>query len=102
MLAMLRKVKRKAVEVKKNIAIQKILYEIKRTKNLHGRTRLKLNLGSNCQTQKGFVNIDIDAKGLSQSTHDSFVECIAHDLSKGIPADNESTTYIYSSHFFEH
>ncbi len=69
--------------------------------SLRGRTKLKLNLGSSCEVQTGFINIDYNSQSFNIPRVPGS-ECLLHDLSKGIPADNDSVTYIYSSHFFEH
>ena len=99
MLSILRKVKRKGIALRNKLVIQKPTPWVT---NLTGRNKLKLNLGSNCEVQAGFVNIDFSAGCFNNIPPGSLVECMVYDLSKGIPADNASTTYIYSSHFFEH
>lgn len=69
---------------------------------LSGRAKLKLNLGSSCELQSGVVNIDYNPQGFKDAAYVAGAECVVYDLSKGIPADEASTTYIYSSHFYEH
>lgn len=54
---------------------------------------MKINLGSGLKKKEGFINIDID-KDCSPD--------MVHNIERGLPFDNNSVSYIYSSHFLEH
>lgn len=69
---------------------------------LYGRKKLKLNLGCAGDIRIGFVNIDSYGEGFVHSQRPEGAECVLYNLVKNLPVDNESTDYIYSSHFFEH
>jgi predicted SAM-dependent methyltransferase len=71
---------------------------------LRGRKDLKLNLGCGALPKHSWVNIDIyipDSAKKVLATHPDTV-LINHNLCKSLPLDDESCSYIYSSHFFEH
>jgi len=54
---------------------------------------VKLNLGSGNDYRQGYVNIDISPE------YNPDMVC---DLSKGIPFDDNSVSYVYAHHFLEH
>lgn len=69
---------------------------------LSHRHNLKLNLGCAGDIRVGFVNIDAYAEGFVHSKKPLGAERVVHNLTTGIPADDCSCEFIYSSHFFEH
>ena len=52
-----------------------------------------INLGCGGNFRKGWINIDIVSNN---------PDVIAYDLSKGIPLENDSVDFVYSSHMLEH
>jgi predicted SAM-dependent methyltransferase len=72
--------------------------------SLKGKKGLKVHLGCGGFIKQGWVNID------SSIRHPSDTDCAAgrdtvlieYDLRYGLPLDEGSCDYIYSSHFFEH
>jgi len=58
---------------------------------------IRLNLGCGADVMPGWVNISTDGGG-SESRPDFY----KFDLRRGIPLPEESVSFIYSSHFFEH
>lgn len=71
---------------------------------LEGRKDLKLHLGAGKDVKPGWVNVDLSFKprrGVDDLS-DSDTVMIEHDLRRGLPVQDESCAYIYSSHFFEH
>jgi len=72
--------------------------------SLRGRKRLKLNLACGILVKPSWVNIDLSIPSSANTVlfeHPDTV-LINHDLRGGLPLDDESCDYIYSSHFFEH
>jgi len=71
-------------------------------RELRGRRNLKLHLGCGTDIRQGWVNIDafIPTKRLQNSQANTFA--IKYDLRRPIPLENSCSSYIYSSHFFEH
>lgn len=71
---------------------------------LKGRKNLKLHLGAGPDTRTGWVNIDLalmlvpEVDGVKQPD----TVFINYDLRRGLPLEDASCSYIYSSHFFEH
>lgn len=65
---------------------------------LRGKKHLKLHLGCGPDIRSGWVNMDVFVTP-SQSS-DTYV--IQYDLRQPIPLENDSLSYVYSSHFFEH
>lgn len=71
---------------------------------LRGKKGLKLHLGCGNHIKLGWVNIDLGIKSppdFNPAAHPDTV-LIEHDLRYGLPLDEGSCDYIYSSHFFEH
>lgn len=72
-------------------------------RRLKGMKNLKVHLGCGGQVMSGWVNIDLKGKLLANKdavTGDTFY--VQHDLRTGLPLEDNSCEFIYSSHFFEH
>jgi SAM-dependent methyltransferase len=95
-------------------AVENLLDEIKieqvvreaapRFRALAGRKGLKLHLGAGDDIKSGWVNIDLalrHAPEVERSAHPD-TAFINYDLRRGLPLEDESCDYIYSSHFLEH
>jgi len=83
------------------IRIAKIIEEsAERFRVLAGKKGLKVNLGCGEDIRPGWVNIDL-APGVDPAAHSdaAFISC---DLRLGLPLEEASCDYVYSSHFFEH
>src|SRR5262245_9651221 len=67
---------------------------------LKGQRGLKIHLGCGSDIRPGWINIDLS---LGQDVvYRPKAVCISHDLRTGLPLEEHSCDYIYSSHFFEH
>lgn len=71
---------------------------------LKGRRNLKLHLGAGPDIRPGWVNIDLALMPLPEVDEGKQPDAvfINYDLRRGLPLEDESCSYIYSSHFFEH
>lgn len=63
-------------------------------KNFHCKNNLKINVGCGQNVKSGWVNVDFEERGKKLD--------LIWDISKGLPFDDESCSYIYSEHFIEH
>lgn len=71
---------------------------------LKGEKGLKVNIGCGSNIKPGFVNIDLrDILGpeIDPESHPKAM-FINYDLRLGLPLEDDSCNFIYSSHFFEH
>jgi len=71
---------------------------------LKGKKGLKVQLGCGSEMRPGWVNIDLkfgSSLALDLNEHPDTV-LIRHDLRRGLPLEEGSCDYVYSSHFFEH
>jgi predicted SAM-dependent methyltransferase len=70
---------------------------------LAGKKGLKVNLGCSSDLRPGFVNIDLEplGKGVDPDRHPNTM-FLSFDLRLGLPLEERSCDFIYSSHFFEH
>lgn len=69
---------------------------------LRGRKGLKLHLGCGYDIRSGWVNIDAFSTPPDVKLKDINTFAIQYDLRQPIPLENSSSSYIYSSHFWEH
>jgi predicted SAM-dependent methyltransferase len=71
---------------------------------LKGRKNLKLHLGAGPDTRTGWINIDLALVPPSEVDEGKQPDSvfINYDLRRGLPLEDASCSYIYSSHFFEH
>ncbi len=71
---------------------------------LRGQKDLKIHLGSGADIKTGWVNLDLRLSELSPQAHglSSDTLFINYDLRLGLPLEENSCSFIYSSHFFEH
>jgi len=78
------------------------------TEDLHslkGKKGLKVHLGCGSDIRPGWVNIDLALTPKVTSAASAAppgATYINYDLRRGLPLENDSCDYIYSSHFFEH
>lgn len=71
---------------------------------LQGKTGLKVHIGAGDDIRLGWVNIDLRLRlppDIDEAAAPGTV-FINHDLRRGLPLDDSSCAFIYSSHFFEH
>jgi SAM-dependent methyltransferase len=71
---------------------------------LKGKKGLKVQLGCGDDIKLGWVNFDLELKlprGIDSAAHPRTM-IINYDLRLGLPLDDNSCDFIYSSHFFEH
>ena len=73
--------------------------------SLRGRTGLRLHLGCGADIKPGWVNIDLSPSVPLEAAEatpidDTLVLC--YDLRLGLPFDEGSSAYVYTSHFLEH
>jgi predicted SAM-dependent methyltransferase len=61
---------------------------------------LKLHLGCGRDVRPGWVNIDLWNQKAARPDAETFF--IQYDLRQGLPVVDECSSFIYSSHFFEH
>jgi predicted SAM-dependent methyltransferase len=73
-------------------------------KGLRQKKGLKIQLGCGQDVRSGWVNIDLDLHHSLTRKATALPDAvfINHDLRTGLPLDNNSCDYIYSSHFLEH
>lgn len=69
---------------------------IKNIVNAFTRKVVKLHVGCGTLYKNGWINIDNNSDNNIQKLD------INHDLSKGLPFDDNSVDYIYNEHFIEH
>lgn len=71
---------------------------------LRGKKDLKIHLGCGADIKAGWVNLDLRLVELPPQTDDlsSDTSFINYDLRLGLPLEDNSCSYVYSSHFFEH
>jgi predicted SAM-dependent methyltransferase len=71
---------------------------------LKGKMGLNVHLGCGQDIKLGWVNIDLVSKSIPRIDPNAHPDTIFinHDLRIGLPLNNNSCKYIYSSHFFEH
>jgi predicted SAM-dependent methyltransferase len=71
---------------------------------LSGKKDLKIHLGCGADIKTGWVNLDLRLVELTPQTDDlsSDTLFINYDLRLGLPLAENSCSFIYSSHFFEH
>lgn len=77
----------------------------RRFRALRGKTGLKVHLGSGSDIRAGWINIDLVLGGMSPTPEGGAGQqpsFINHDLRRGLPLDEGTCEFIYSSHFFEH
>lgn len=60
---------------------------------------VRLNLGCGEDLRQGWINIDLTPPRTIRNNNSCFVPL---DLRSGLPLDDNTCTYIYSSHFWEH
>jgi SAM-dependent methyltransferase len=72
----------------------------KQFRRLNGARNLKVHLGCGPIVKPGWINIDLSEGPESNSNSDTMF--IQHDLRLGLPFADNSASFIYSSHFFEH
>ena len=79
-------------------------FSIRSLAALRGERGLKVELGCGPNIRLGWVNIDLGARFPSEidPTVHSDTMVINYDLRRGLPLEEGSCDYIYSSHFFEH
>jgi predicted SAM-dependent methyltransferase len=98
-------IQKAAQNLLEEIRIDRVVNEsIKDFAALKGRKNLKLHLGAGSDIRIGWVNIDLALRippQIDPVGHPDTV-FINHDLRRGLPLDEASCDYIYSSHFFEH
>ena len=73
-------------------------------RTLEGETGLKVHLGCGEDVREGWVNIDLAPilpRRVDPAAHAN-ATFIDHDLRRGLPLEDGSCDFIYSSHFFEH
>lgn len=73
-------------------------------RKLNGMKGLKVHLGCGRDIKPGWVNVDLRPKALLQKDLNEYADTIfvQHDLRMGLPLDENSCDFIYSSHYFEH
>lgn len=69
---------------------------------LKGKKNLKLHLGAGPDIRPGWVNIDLALMEPPPGEKQGGAIFINYDLRRGLPLEDGSCEYIYSSHFFEH
>ena len=73
-------------------------------RELEGEKGLKVHLGCGEDIRTGWVNVDLAPilpRGVEPTAHPD-ATFINHDLRRGLPLEEGSCDFIYSSHFFEH
>lgn len=93
------------LNLKREVEIARVSEESAgRFRGLEGKRDLKLHLGAGADVRSGWVNIDLFPEPVREmecaSTPDTLL--IDYDLRRGLPVEEGSCSYIYSSHFFEH
>jgi predicted SAM-dependent methyltransferase len=73
----------------------------RRFQEIKGRQDLKINLGCGHDIKKGWLNIDLRVPSIGSDLCRE-TGLISYDLRLGLPLENHSCSFIYSSHFFEH
>lgn len=75
--------------------------EFRRLKGIKG---LKIHLGCGRDIKPGWVNIDLRPRALLQNELNDYGNTVfvQHDLRVGLPLEENSCDFIYSSHHFEH
>jgi predicted SAM-dependent methyltransferase len=68
---------------------------------LKGSKGLKVNLGCGHDVKYGWLNIDLCVPVVDRPLAPDTV-LVSYDLRLGLPLENHSCAFIYSSHFFEH
>jgi predicted SAM-dependent methyltransferase len=73
-------------------------------RRLRGKRQLKVHLGCGDDIREGWVNIDLDLKPRDYRTGSRQRQTIliSYDLRLGLPLEESSCTYVYSSHLLEH
>jgi predicted SAM-dependent methyltransferase len=73
-------------------------------RSLKGQRALKIHLGCGSDIKAGWINIDLSLGHLPKLNNglSSDTVFINHDLRSGLPLEDGSCKFIYSSHFFEH
>jgi hypothetical protein len=73
-------------------------------KAVQGKRGLKLHLGCGTDIRDGWVNVDLSLNRLHAKPLPAYNDTllINHDLRLGLPLEDESCKFIYSSHFLEH
>ncbi len=88
-------------DLRREIRLAETLKEsAKRFGTLKGEKGLKLHLGCGEDIRPGWVNIDFTPTPPPWTYPDATF--INHDLRRGLPLEEGSCDFIYSSHFFEH
>jgi predicted SAM-dependent methyltransferase len=87
------------IEVQTDVIVRKAA---RKFAALKGRRNLKLHLGSGPDIRAGWVNIDLILMEPPPDEKQDGAVFINHDLRRGLPLEDASCEYIYSSHFFEH
>lgn len=69
---------------------------------LAGKTELRIHLGCGPDIRPGWVNVDLAlTRRIDPAAHPD-ATFVNHDLRQGLPLEEASCAFIYSSHFFEH
>jgi len=94
------------MNLKNEIKIARMVaHSAKSFEALRGKKGLKLHLGCGPNNIKpGWVNLDFTTRfspGIDLAAHPGTI-LIGYDLRRGLPLEEGSCDYIYSSHFFEH